>query len=91
MINNLVYVFIENTFTLKEKDTHPYTYNTLPEYYLDTINFNKKNFGKTYLLVTEKQKSLVAQKVSADINLVAIETLHGSHLYKSFQQAFQAQ
>jgi len=91
MINNLVYVFIENTFTLKEKDTHPYTYNTLPEYYLDTINFNKKNFGKTYLIVTEKQKSLVAQKISADINLVAIETLHSSHLYKSFQQAFQAQ
>lgn len=89
MLDNLVYVFLENTFTLKEYNKYPYTYNELPPYYLDTINFNKSKFGKTFLLISEKQRQLLDRKTPADINLITIESLHESKLYKDFITLFE--
>ena len=90
MIDNLVYVFLENTFTLKGGNTFPYTYENIPDYYLETINFNKTKFNKTFLIVTENQKNKIKSQIPADIDLITVESLHSSKLYISFQESFQA-
>jgi len=91
MIDNLVYVFLENTFTLKDDNKFPYTYNELPDYYLDTLNFNKNRFKNSYLLLTEHQINLVKNKVPEGIELISVESLHSLELYKQFNDVFNSQ
>jgi len=86
MLDNIVYVFIDSAFTIGEGE-YPFTYNTIPEYYIKTLNFNKKNFNRAFFLTTKSQYS-AAKALFNDVEIVTIESLHASPLYRQFIKMF---
>ena len=58
MTNNLVYVFLTNNFFLKENaPKSQWSYDSLPEYYIQTLTHNSQKFANTIFL-SEKNEIL---------------------------------
>jgi hypothetical protein len=73
MSNSLVYVFLNDKFcALPQTQTSSYSYQSVPEYYLDTLNYNRKKFDNTYLISHSKEIETI-KKTLGETNITYID------------------
>lgn len=72
-MSNLVYAFIDSNFNNNTSVKKTYSYNTLPEYYLKTLERNSNYFNKSYFLLQDNVIKQIKSKVPSNIELISIE------------------
>ena len=82
---NLVYVFLNNNFlnSGQQKNIGKYSYNTLPEYYIDTLKYNNTKASNTYFIMQDAEIDAHKNKLPDNVQLVSADELAATEEYKA--------
>ena len=72
-MSNLVYAFIDSNFNNNNSVKKTYSYDTLPEYYLKTMEHNSKFFGKSFFILQDRVIEKVRNRAPVGVNLISLE------------------
>lgn len=72
-MSNLIYAFIDSNFNSNDSIKRNYSYDTLPDYYIKTIERNSAFFDKSYFILQNHIIENIKSKISSNIHLVSLE------------------
>lgn len=72
-MKNLIYVFINNNFNNNDSVKKTYSYEYMPEYYLQTLEYNSRYFENSYLILQNQEIERLKSRVPSNVKLVSIE------------------
>jgi len=72
-MKNLIYVFINNSFNNNNSEKKTYSYEHMPDYYLQTLEYNSKFFDQSYIILQNTEIERIKTKVPSNVKLISIE------------------